>query len=501
MGIKLRSAGYARVSVAHAESTSIAQQIDAIAKKCKQEGWKYNPKKDLYKDEGLSGSKKSVRRPEFERMIANASNYDRIVIYRFDRLSRRMSEMASTLETLNELRVAVISATEGFGTDTDHGRTMANIMGSLAAGEADAIRQRVKSTQARMFSEGKWKGGARPYGWQQKKLPGGGVRLVLKKDEAAVLRQAVKLITSGKSIGGTARALTSAGHRTYKGTEFSPQMISHVLRSELLLGRHVVNKRLAYGADGKPLTPHERLINLKEWSNLQAALGRLRVVRPKKGGALLAGVIYCNECGGKMTGSSTETNPHANYRCRNKYALLNGKCKTGSSVRAVAIDELVSLAVFGVLKMKKNTQSAGKRMKETHADSVRLRKNLERDAEDKRRIHRNLQDHYLKGLYNYDGGEADYQNGFALATTNLTKVNDALNELEDFDEQPADLYPWTTVAAIEQKWARATNSDKNKVIRALVDKVVIKPRSAAWKHRGLDPHRMEIAWRYTAPKR
>jgi DNA invertase Pin-like site-specific DNA recombinase len=500
MAVKMRAAGYARVSVAHEESTSIDQQIDAIAEKCKREGWLFDPKKDLYIDEGLSGSKKNVKRPQFEKMISSASKYDRIVVFRFDRLSRRMSELATTIETLNELHVAVVSINEGFGTDTDHGRTMANIMGSLAAGEAEAIRQRVKSTQARMFVDGKWKGGARPFGWTQEKKQGGGVRLILVKSEADILRKAVKMIIKGKTIGGTARELNAAGHRTYKGTPFSPQMLSNVLRSELLLGRHVVNKKLAYGSDGKPITPHEALIKLDEWVKLQAALGRLRVVRPKKGGALLAGVAYCSLCEGKMQGSSTESNEYANYRCRNKYALLNGKCVTGTSIRAVAIDELVSLAVIEVLKKKKNIQSAGKRIRQSHAEAVKLQKRLEDELEDSRRIHRGLREQYLSGGYNYPGGESDYRADLARASKNLTEASAAVDELDEVVEEPADLYPWTTLSAIDVKWAKATNEEKNKVIRALVDRIEVKPRSVAWKHRGLDPDRVEIIWRYAEPK-
>ena len=86
---------------------------------------------------------------------------------------------------------------------------------------------------------------------------------------------------------------------------------------------------------------------------------------------------------------------------------------------------------------------------------------------------------------------------FARATTNLTKALDAVAELDDVVEEPADLYPWTTVVAIEQKWQRATTEEKNKVIRALIDQVIVKPRTAAWKHRGLDPARIEIVWRQT----
>jgi site-specific DNA recombinase len=280
---KLRAAGYVRVSVDHEDSSSIPLQIEAILDKCRREGWSIDPEKDIYEDRGRSGSKKEVKRPAFEALIKNADKYDRIVVFRFDRLSRRLSELASTLEFLNERRVAVMSVNEGFGTDTDHGRTIAGVMGSLAAGEAEAIRQRTKNTQAGMFAEGKWKGGARPYGWEQSRLAGGGVRLILKKDEAKVLRKAVKLIVGGSTIGATARSLNADGYRTYNGTPFSPQMISHSLRSQILIGRHVVNGKLSYGKDGKPITPHEPLLSMEEWNALQTSLARLRVVRPKKG--------------------------------------------------------------------------------------------------------------------------------------------------------------------------------------------------------------------------
>jgi site-specific DNA recombinase len=492
---KLRAAGYVRVSVDHEDSSSIPQQIEAILGKCQREGWTIDPKVDIYEDRGRSGSKKEVIRPAFENLMKNATKYDRIVVFRFDRLSRRLSELSSTLETLHEQRVAVISVNEGFGTDTDHGRTVANIMGSLAAGEAEAIKQRTKNTQAGMFAAGKWKGGARPFGWEQSPMAGGGVRLVLKEDEAEILRKAVKLIVGGSTIGATARALNAAGDRTYKGTPFSPQMISHCLRSQIVVGRHVVNGKLSYGKDGKPITPHEPLLTMEEWDALQAALARLRVVRPKKGGALLSGVAHCGLCGGKLAGSSTETNLRANYRCRNKYVLLNGKCQAGVSIRALPIDELISLTILNVLKKKSNIQVAGKRMKQSHKEALRLRRKLEAEFEDNRRIHQSVRNQFLSGKYNYPDGDADYEVDFARATENLRKASAAIAEIEEVEDEPADLIPWTNSTIVEKKWETATNEERNKVIRALIEKVVVKPWSPSWGKRGLDPSRVEIVWR------
>ncbi|NDE81384.1 MAG: hypothetical protein EB037_10790, partial [Actinobacteria bacterium] len=151
-----------------------------------------------------------------------------------------------------------------------------------------------------------------------------------------------------------------------------------------------------------------------------------------------------------------------------------------------------------VMKKRKSIQSAGKLMRQSHAEAVRQRKKAEAEADDARRIHANLRDQYVRGLYNYNGGEADYQIDFARATEILTKALDALSDLDaQVDDGPVDLRPWTTSGSVQQTWDNATNEERNNLIRGIVDKVVVKPRSTAWKHRGLDPSRVEITWRYS----
>ena len=77
-------------------------------------------------------------------------------------------------------------------------------------------------------------------------------------------------------------------------------------------------------------------------------------------------------------------------------------------------------------------------------------------------IHRGLREQYLSGGYNYPGGESDYRADLARASKNLTEASAAVDELDEVVEEPADLYPWTTLSAIDVKWAKATNEEKNK---------------------------------------
>lgn len=75
------------------------------------------------------------------------------------------------------------------------------------------------------------------------------------------------------------------------------------------------------------------------------------------------------------------------------------------------------------------------------------------------------------------------------------KASEALEALEDVPESLPDLTPWTTAKRIEQKWNRASTTEKNKVLRVLVEKVIVHPPTGKWTGRGLDPDRVEIIWR------
>lgn len=490
----IRAAGYARKSIKDEQSGSIEQQVEAIRRYCAAQGWTYDEANDQFTDDGFSGSKKDVYRPAFERLLENVAKYDRVVVFRFDRLSRRTSELSRVVEEFRTKKVFIVSTSEGFSTDTGSGVFMVNILGSLAAGEAEAISARVSATQEKMLEDGKWTGGSRPFGWVPERLEHGGFRLVLDPNEKKVLLKAVRLIISGKSIGFTARKLNADGDRTYGLTPFSPQALSNMLRSEILIGRQKRNGRDALDKDGKPLTPWEPLLTEDRWNELQVALNRLRVVRPRKGGAVLVGVLRCWKCGGKLTGSSTVTNPNANYRCRNRYATMNGKCDVGVSIKGLALEQLVELAVLEVLKKKQSIRVAGKRMREDYSDFLKEKVRLEQALEVAQGVVQTLRDQNRRGLFNYSGGQEAFEEDFRRATRTLDEASKRLVDLGTMPEEPEDLIPWTSIVAIEKRWNEASAEEKNRVIRALITHIVVKPRSATWKHRGLDPDRIEIFW-------
>jgi hypothetical protein len=133
-------------------------------------------------------------------------------------------------------------------------------------------------------------------------------------------------------------------------------------------------------------------------------------------------------------------------------------------------------------------------MREDYADFIKEKARLERSLEVARSVVQTLREQNRKGLFNYFGGEEAFEEDFRRATHELDEASRRLKELGNIPEEPEDLRPWTNVVAIESKWDTATAEEKNRLIKVLIEKIVVKPRSAAWRHRGLDPSRIEIHW-------
>jgi site-specific DNA recombinase len=113
----LRAAGYVRLSVLTEETTSLQTQANDIETFCRKEGWVFDPMRDLFRDEGISGSKRRVRRPGYDALMDQLDRYDRVVVWKLDRFTRRIAQLADVLETFDEHEVAL----DVFG--PDHCRT------------------------------------------------------------------------------------------------------------------------------------------------------------------------------------------------------------------------------------------------------------------------------------------------------------------------------------------------------------------------------------------
>ena len=497
-GKRMRAAGYVRLSVLTEETTSLDTQRAEIAAYCARHGWDYDPANDLYEDAGFSGSKREVTRPGFDSLMENIARYDRIVVWKLDRFTRRMAQLTKVIEQLADSGAALVTISDNIDTSQMGGRMMANFLGSIAAAEAENTEIRVRSAQATMAKTGRWKGGNRPYGWtSHRRQDGNGVKLVLVPAEAAVLREAVRMALRGKGPGPIAKELNSKGHRSPFGNPWSPQAIKGILTSPLMMGWHEFKGVISRGEDGRPLEAHDALVTEEQFAQLQASLSQRKTVRPQTDGALLSGVIYCGVCGGRMHGSSSATNPRANYKCRARYMLNKDTC-VGTSVKALPVDELIGEAVLAVLSKARNRQRAVAGLSRDQAKGRAERRALEDQVADATREMDRLLQEREAGHWAGDRANAMWLDYFGKCRARLDQAQAELDALDSVEAMPIPLPVldgWLQAKDIRRMWRHRTTAGRREVVRALIERVVIQSPNPEWKHRHFDTDRVVVVWR------
>lgn len=98
-----------------------------------------------YFQEFASGAKSS--RPQLDIMMRGIRSglYDRVIVWRLDRLGRSLQHLLQLLEEFRNKRVKFISITEGFDTSTAGGELFFNIAGAFAQFERKLIQERVNA--------------------------------------------------------------------------------------------------------------------------------------------------------------------------------------------------------------------------------------------------------------------------------------------------------------------------------------------------------------------
>jgi len=121
-----------------------------------------------YKDDGISGTIPIANRPEGARLVQDARNarFDRLVVWKLDRLGRQVSIILNLVEEFEKLGITITSLTEPFDTSNSTGRLMLNILASFADFEHDTIVERSVTGTNERARAGQWLGGIVPYGYE-----------------------------------------------------------------------------------------------------------------------------------------------------------------------------------------------------------------------------------------------------------------------------------------------------------------------------------------------
>lgn len=146
-----RIAIYTRVSTA---DQSCAGQEHKLKEYIRNRGWKLQ---QVYSDR-ISGVKSS--RPALDQMLTDAKKrkFDRLLVWRTDRLGRSVSQLLGVLETLRALGIEFISLSEAIDTSTPTGKMVFTVLGAVAELERSITVERVRMGLENARRKGVWLG-------------------------------------------------------------------------------------------------------------------------------------------------------------------------------------------------------------------------------------------------------------------------------------------------------------------------------------------------------
>jgi DNA invertase Pin-like site-specific DNA recombinase len=136
----MKTALYGRVSTTNGQDPEM--QVRELTEFCERRGWEIVQE---YVDIGISGGKE--KRPELDRLLADAHRrkFDVVVVWRFDRFARSVSQLLKALETFRSLGIEFVSLSEQVDTSTPTGRMVFTVLGAVAELERSLIAERVRA--------------------------------------------------------------------------------------------------------------------------------------------------------------------------------------------------------------------------------------------------------------------------------------------------------------------------------------------------------------------
>ncbi len=275
---------------------SLDAQKDRLEAFCKSQ---YGDDWTLFKLYRDTESGTHMNRPGLEEMLFDASQrtFTVLLVFRVDRLSRKVRELAMMVDELTKLGVTLKSITEPFDTSNAAGKMMLQMLGVFAEFEHATIVERTRVGLERKAKTGSFVGGNVPYGYRLDDNK----RLVIHEDEALLVRKMFTMYALGKEgASAICTKLNDAGLRNRNGRKWGRRVVLYVLKNPVYVGKIRWREVLYEGQ-------HDPIVSDVLFEKAREVLGErneeLKGRQWHNGDErLLTGIIKCARCKSHMFG-------------------------------------------------------------------------------------------------------------------------------------------------------------------------------------------------------
>ena len=514
---------YARVSSARqAKDQTIGSQLSALREHAATSRLEV-PEDWVFADEGHSGA--TLARPGLEalRDLAAQGCLDAVLVYSPDRLARKFAYQALLIEELARCgtRVEFVKGPRG---DSPEDQLLVQFQGMFAEYEKAQLMERYRRGKAWRAKSGSVNvlSGA-PFGYRYvRKTPESGARYEVVPHEAALVAEMFRRYADdGAAIAGLRRWLTAEGVRTRTGKErWDRSVIWGMLRNPAYAGTAVFGKtravhepaglnrtaRLAGRTVPRQVRVQDRpeeewthipvpaLVNEETFNRVQQRLedNKRFASRNTKVPSLLQGLAACSACGYGYYRTSTTTTARKKiyyYRClgSDDYRYQGGRVCQNKPVRADYANQVIWDHVTALLADPSLIRAEiGKRLDRARTCNpvTRKRGQLEQALAKTTASINAMITAFSEQLLTIDELRARMPDLRARETG-------LKDQIAALDAQAADRDAYLKLAGdlegflarLRQSSATATTEDRQRVLRALVQDILIGPGKITIRHR------------------
>lgn len=263
---------------------------------------------EIFSDLDHSGFRRSEDRPALKELVRRRGEFSCVIVPKLSRFGRSLKHLTQLFEMFDRDGIALVFLDLGLETSTSQGRLLRNIMGAFAEYESDVRADYTKANARYAISQGRPFGGKAPYGYTYDKP---GRTYQIHPERAEVVRYMYRRYNEGAGQFVISRELAEKGVRTATGCpSWAATKIGRLLDNPAYSARMLLGDELVPG-NWEPLVERElwdavaakRKVTREQWS------------RPRRAKRLLAGLMWCGDCGRPAYYSGRGNGSPGRYRC------------------------------------------------------------------------------------------------------------------------------------------------------------------------------------------
>ncbi|MCX7772101.1 MAG: recombinase family protein [Clostridia bacterium] len=445
-----RAALYIRVSTDRQseEGYSIEFQEEKLRAYCKATDMVVS-KDHVFIDPAYSGS--NLNRPGLQMLISQVGNFDTVVVYKLDRLSRSQKD---TLHLIEDIfipnNVSFISISESFDTGTPFGRAMVGILSVFSQLERENIKERMLSGRVQRAKEGFHNGQHNtPIGYRY--VDG---TLVKDEYEAKQIIELCNLYLKGYGTGRIQQEMRNRGYKTNYGY-WTRASINTIPFNPVYRGKVTFAGEEYQGE-------HERIIS----DDLYLQLLEQKMLRAKgsafKRNYLLSGLLWCGHCQGRVAAKNIHNRKY--YACysatkSSKHMIKDPNC----SLPRFTMDKLESDIFQHIMDIYRNTDRyiEEHRLEHESGDISLYKKRIEAlDKQTKR----------LMDLYQFEEIEAgEIRKRIDAIQSEKSVIQQSIASITHYDYEGFK----DSIQALGDEWGDLSIEEKREYLMGVIDKITL----------------------------